>query len=306
MRTHDPYTALLEELIDVNDLDTEQLLRESLRETQVYVKELRLAYCNSPANVDYKCRHKRAAYLLAYYPHYIEGIYHVLCKMPKDLMRQFFGVKKLRACFLGSGPSPEVLGWLAYLNEYVSELDFAVGYLLDKYCESWYKGQEITRYHLAPVYWPSGKLVTIPLEFDLFSSPSNWDVFVKHAFALSKFFVMQNCLNDQIGIPELLNSFLDIFREVTPGSLFVLIDLKYPKVQEFMRNVELEVQEQKLGVVHYSVDNGLIDFQSNIKVPPIIFEELLTGENRLIPRKSTKLYASILRRIEMQEDEIPF
>ena len=56
----------------------------------------------------------RAAYLLAYFPYYIEPVYHVLeaAKLPDT----FFASGSLKAAFLGGGPCPEVLGLAAYLR----------------------------------------------------------------------------------------------------------------------------------------------------------------------------------------------
>lgn len=54
----------------------------------------------------------RAAYLLAYFPYYIEPICHVLeaANLPDSL----FATGTLKATFFGGGPCPEALGLAAY------------------------------------------------------------------------------------------------------------------------------------------------------------------------------------------------
>ena len=90
MEQHDPYGPMLAELSDVNDADSDELLRDSLRQSQEYVRRLRQAYRNSPSNVDFSCEHTRAAYLLAYYPHYIEVLYKILSAGPQKLLSDYF------------------------------------------------------------------------------------------------------------------------------------------------------------------------------------------------------------------------
>lgn len=310
MKRHDPYGPMLAELSDVNDADTDELLRDSLRQTQSYVSGLREAYRHSPSRVDYSCPHNRAAYLLAYYPHYIEALYHILCGAPQDVIVPFFSHEKLRACFFGAGPAPEALGWVAYLNEHVPTTECAVAYLLDKHNTGWHKGQEITRYHLAPVYWPQGKLITVPLKFDFLNLPDAWDARVERAVQISNLFVMQNCLNDQLDMSDqLLQNFLWIFEKISLGSIFIVADLNFQNVLDLMVKIETAVDENGLGVAIDSAASGIVKFRSRIKVPSIICEELLTGEENLIPRQYTRFYSSILVRYEengRDDDAIPF
>src|SRR5258706_3366777 len=126
MELHDPYTPLLQEIFLINDdADTDERKREIIRKSQKYVLELRQAYRSSPSDVDYSNRHKRAAYLLAYYPHNIESLYHVLNDLPFDEMEKTFDKSKIRACFFGAGPAPEVIGWLKYVEQYFSSPECA-------------------------------------------------------------------------------------------------------------------------------------------------------------------------------------
>jgi hypothetical protein len=314
-KPHDPYTPLLAELRETNEADTDELLRESLRKTRPFVSGLRESYRKCPSNVDYSSANNRAAYLLAYYPHHIETLYRLLAEASKEveeILINFFDQPKLRACFLGAGPAPEVISWLAYLSEYVPQVQRVTAYLLDKHIEGWHKGQEITRYHLAPMYWPNGKLVTIPMEFDLLNAQASWNDRIDRAFKISSFFVMQNCLNDQLTTPaKLMDNLIWLFKQMCPVSLFVIIDLNFQQVLNFMIEFEKRIANDKLGVVFRGAASGIVEFESLIETPRIICEELLTGETNLIPRQHTKFYGTVMARIDAHisqphEDEIPF
>lgn len=306
MNPHDPYGPMLLELSDANDADTEDLFRESLRQTQPYVRDLRIAYSQSPSSVDFSCRHLRAAYLLAYYPHYIETIYHIFEDLDQDEVIQHFSKPKVRACFLGAGPAPEGLGWIAYLRDHVPEAECAIAYLLDLYVDGWRIGQEITRYHLAPIYWPNGRLITKPLIYDYRAADDEIDPFIGRTFQISDLFVMQNCLNDHLDRGDLvLENFLSIFRQASPGAIFVIADLNFDNIRNLMRRIEANVLENRIGRVLLSTEDQCAEFRSRIMYPPIIEECLLTGENRLRPKCLTRYYASVLQRVE-DDDHIPF
>ena len=54
-------------------------------------------------------------YLVAYFPYYIEPLYHVL--KAANLPEELFSSDSFRASFFGGGPCPEALGLAAYLRE---------------------------------------------------------------------------------------------------------------------------------------------------------------------------------------------
>ena len=54
-------------------------------------------------------------YLVAYFPYYIEPIYHVL--KSANLPDELFSKDNLQVSFFGGGPCPEALGLAAYLRE---------------------------------------------------------------------------------------------------------------------------------------------------------------------------------------------
>lgn len=305
MKRHDPYGQLLAELRRVNDADTDMFFQESLQKSQPYVTALRLAYANSPSNVDFSCHHIRAAYMLTYYPNYIEPLYEILRLLPMETMQSVFGFDKLRGVFLGAGPAPEVLGWIAFLNDYIPQAKVAMAYLLDKYIHEWRTGQEITRYHLAPYYWPVGELIIRPLEFDFLKLDTLQEAFVQRAIQISELLVMQNCLNDQLGNKgAILEMLKNIFAQTKPGALFILCDLNYQGAHEIMRELENHIIQMGMGQVLLPVKRNSKRYCACFDLPDILRQNLLTGDERkfLIPRKYTDCYYTVIQRV----DGIPF
>ncbi len=305
MIEHDPYGVLLLELLDANDCREEDL-EDELKKTQVYVKQIREEYSRSPSSVDYSDMYLRAAYLLAYYPKYTEVLYHVLRRVSRELS-ELFERDRVRACFLGAGPAPEVIGWIRYLNDFTSVPTHAHAYLLDREVCGWQKGQEITRYHLAPIYWPNGKLVTSAHQFD-FAADGLEQQFENHmvqqAFLFSGLFVMQNCINDQLReMRQFLDNLVLIFQRMKPGSLFVIIDLPHEQVWRFMKDFERRVQTEGIGEVLCPASRSVTVRECSFAIPPLV-ETLLFDDDveRLRPPKQVRYRYSIVRRI----DDVPF
>src|SRR5690606_11328820 len=244
----------------------------------------------------------RAAYLLAYYPKYTEVLYYVLQRISRSLTKMF-EKDRVRACFLGAGPAPEVIGWVRYLNEFASAPNHAHADLLDKEICGWQKGQEITRYHLAPVYWPKGKLVTSAHQFDFVASDLEEQFenhMVQQAFLFSDLFVMQNCINDQLAKrPQYLENLVSIFRRMKPGSLFVIIDLPPEKVWRFMKDFERQVRAEGIGDVILPASRSVMSRESSFAIPPLVETTLFDQDvDFLRPPKQLKYRYSIVERVD--------
>lgn len=304
MQTPRPYKVLLQELMDSNDCE-ESLLIPKLNSSREFVKKLRDAYRKSPSYVDYGNPFFRAAYLFAYYPKYTEVLFAVLRKLPGEFS-SLFESERVRACFFGAGPAPEVIGWIRYLSSCTSIPTHAHAYLLDKEICGWHKGHEITRYHLAPLYWQE-QLVISAHRFDFCASDIEdelvSDEFVKQAFRLSRLFVMQNCINDQLAwSSHFMTNLLEVFKHTPRGSLFVLIDLALSGVKEFMSRFEDEVIFRGIGNVIIPTADSPRTIGSSIDVPEVVVNELFDPSNGLYPSRNVRFYFSIIER----EDTLPF
>ncbi|MCX6083229.1 MAG: hypothetical protein NTW32_27190 [Chloroflexi bacterium] len=300
MPQHDPYGSMLEGLRELNNIPNDEALAESLTLSQHYVTKLREAYLESPSNVDFSCKHTRAAYLLAYYPNYIEPIYEILCELDDEVIESAFYRKHLRGVFLGAGPAPEVLGWIKFINDYAKHVKQATAYLLDKHVQGWRIAQEITRGYVAPSYW-GGELLTIkPMELD-FLSPSALEApFIGPIIGISDMVVIQNCLNDQLANKDaVFTMLLNIFSKTAPGALFVISDLHYDPIRQFIQEFTTQIEQQNLGKTLIEVKEEPRTIRAQFSVPQPVLENLLTGDEskHLIAKKYTKFYYAVCQRI---------
>ncbi len=298
---------MLDHLRAINDLSDDDIFFESLRQLQPYVTNLRYQYSQSPSHVDFSCRHTRAAYLLAYYPHYIEPIYETLSQFYEVL--SVINQPQLRVCFIGAGPAPEALGLAAFVNKNCDQTNAITGYLLDKFVDGWRLGQEITQYHLVPQYLKHRPFVFRPVEFDFLDESCLNDPFTDRAINHSHLFIMQNCLNDQLDNPdEAREMVLRIFKSAPLGAIFVVCDLKFDEVRDLIESIQGVIETEEIGTVLLAVDQYPRKITSSITAPNILvlLDHLLIGdpEKKLIPRKSTWYYSAIFQRTE--PNEIPF
>ncbi len=300
MKAHDPYGPILKELRTLSDSEDGATFYESLHRLKPHVSELRKEYKRSPSRIDFTIEETRLAYLLTYYPHYSEQIYQVLENLPEDVLEATLNHESLRVCFFGSGPAPEALGLAMFLRDRYPLTTRLTGYLLDKYVDAWRLGQELTRYHLAPAYWPKGKLVFKPLPFDFQDTRSLRKHSVVQAIRRSQLLVMQNCLNDQMGNLKYAQVMAqEIFRLTEPGAIFLISDLDFEKIRDVIGKIERVVTAEKLGEVILPVREEPVELISNFVIPQVLREHLFTGEEGkfLIPKKTSKVYYTVLQRI---------
>ena len=69
------YELILNSLYSANNIKLEREKINFLKSLQPYVTSLRSSFKNKQINVDYRDRNVQAAYLIAYYPSYIEMTY---------------------------------------------------------------------------------------------------------------------------------------------------------------------------------------------------------------------------------------
>lgn len=85
----------------------------------------------------------RTAYMLAYYPFYIETIHRVLDRINAvDLAEMFF--KQMEVCFYGAGPAPEMLGFVSYLKLHQPQVEKLQVFLFDA-ARHWHLKENVNR-----------------------------------------------------------------------------------------------------------------------------------------------------------------
>jgi hypothetical protein len=92
-----------------------------LQSLQPDVKRLRSSFRTNHVSVDYSNYNTQAAYLLAYYPHYVEMTHRALESLQQkdpSLMQLVFDKKHLKVCLFCAGAAPEALGLLSFIKQF--------------------------------------------------------------------------------------------------------------------------------------------------------------------------------------------
>lgn len=300
MKLHDPYAIILKDLGTINGQYHEEHLIGILQQQQSYVKKLRKAYRQSPCHVDFSDAGMRRAYMLAYYPYYIDPIYEVLESLePKD-RKKTFERQLLQVCFVGAGPAPEAVGLAAFIRDHCKQVKEINIHLLDLYSEPWERELNLTLQQFIPAYWPGGQACARTWPFDLCRPINLLDADFYRMVGDSHVIIMQNCLNDTIHAPDhLLKNVLDFYRLTASDSLFVTLDLNFDGVRDFIRETETGIRAG-LGKVIQAAESEAAQVTPNITWHDPL-DELFTGEDGLIARKYTRFYQSVWRKLTSAE-----
>ncbi len=100
----------------------------------------------------------RAAYLLAYFPYYIEPIYYALAEAKPLFAERPNGV--MNVAFLGGGPVPEALGLATYLRDHAPHISAIRGIVFDRE-EGWGKVHRELLPLIAPQYLRESASLTL-------------------------------------------------------------------------------------------------------------------------------------------------
>ena len=292
------YHLIIENLIDLNRLQAKSLsIKSYLQSLQPDVKRLRSSFHTNHVSVDYSNYNTQAAYLLAYYPHYVEMTYRALESLQQkdpSLMQLVFDKKHLKVCLFCAGAAPEALGLLSFLRQFYPEVKSIVIYSYDLYSDTWRISQDITKniinncfkdYHFA--------LLSHHLDINqidsFFSIVSN----IKD----SNIFMFQNCLNEFGENDKDLKTILENMKflsENMPSHSFMFInDLRlYTQVNRIIDSIISIINDlNKTNFDDYNEQAFLINksmeetFKSSIAISDNVTKYLLTGANNLIPRK---------------------
>ena len=160
-----------------------------LQALQPYVKDLRQGYKGSCVKVDYSHQSVQAAYLIAYYPQYVEMTLAILKSISSELK---FG-NEVQACFFGAGPCPEVAALVQFLAEHSSNTTKLNANIYDIASDTWTISREVTTNHILPKLW-NGTVKLHANKFDLCSK--NCFLAIEESIKNSHIFIFQNCLNE--------------------------------------------------------------------------------------------------------------
>jgi tetratricopeptide (TPR) repeat protein len=244
-----------------------------LQALQPYVKNLRQGYKGSCIKVDYSHQSVQAAYLIAYYPQYVEMTLAILKSISSELK---FG-NEVQACFFGAGPCPEVAALVQFLAENSSNTTKLNANIYDIASDTWTISREVTTNHILPKLW-KGTVKLHANKFDL--CVRNCFQAIEDSIKNSHIFIFQNCLNELYEMPNVKDNMDLLIQKIPPGSLVIIADLNYDTTYAVMDKIIESIDNQ------YTLNpSNDINLRTALNISQIIQANLLTGVSGLIPRK---------------------
>lgn len=245
------------------------------------VGNLRESYCKPFCDTDYGDDENRKAYMIAYYPYYIEPARYVVKNFvaPKILPREI-----IKADFFASGPCPELLGTVAALKK--TERCIQVNVQTYDPQPGWFPYQQTT-FKLAE-------------KFLKISAPA---VILAHAEGriATDIFFLQNYLSHMPcqNTDKFLKDFSAVAARTNSKTFFVFVDLNYGSTATVFRKL---VDENFLRA------NGLEKIAAHISdygepfmirygdTTQALRDNIFTDEDGLIQKKNTRFYFVALKK----------
>ena len=229
----------------------------------------------------------RAAYLLAYFPYYIEPIYHVLQKA--ELPGSFFNKSTLKAAFFGGGPCPELLGLAAYLKKKAPRLAAVEATVFDKQL-GWNHIQE----ELIPSMLPSYKSGHTSLSL----KNKSCDVIgcLKRectcGIADKDIIIAQNFLTEVYTEKQTAMETFERLINRSECRYLVFVDNMYDEVKNMMN--ELSNYLHNKGLTKQLVRAETTKISPKFRIPEVMRQNLFTGENGLKTKYTVKFHHMVL------------
>jgi hypothetical protein len=228
-------------------------------------------------------------YLIAYFPYYIEPLYHVLnsANLPDNL----FAKENLKVSFFGGGPCPEALGLAAYLRERAPNLRSVDISIFDRE-NSWDTIQQGLLPEMLPDYAaPQTKFSIKNHQCNVVRCSGN-KCASSNAITGSDIVIAQNFLTE---VHKNGGTAIDTFEGIIRRSncrFLVFVENNYPENRDM-----LNVINRRLFSKGLSTDLAAISQKSirpNITLPGVLSRHLYTEEDGLRAKKNVTFYYVVI------------
>lgn len=306
---HDPYFKLLKTVAEINGCQLDLIINQNHSTTseicracdsnnskyiqyflaglKLQVKELRSLLRGAFANVNYSDRFTRAAYMLAYFPFYIEPIYYVTKSHIDKLIET--NTSEINICFIGGGPLPELLGLSKSISakNNVSILNCSI---LDAF-PYWITEREYCTKSLLKDYF-KGEVRMDSLNFNLWSD----DLEIPKEIRNADLVVAQNCIND---CPEdkfftMKKNFQVIWNNMKKSSSIIILDLNYTTISDLLKDLKKYFSQNGGEIIQ---DIFWDEKRPNIPKCQHLEEFLFEQTDGLLARRVVKYYSLIVKKI---------
>ncbi|WP_338442543.1 hypothetical protein VZG28_06305 [Synechococcus elongatus IITB4] len=269
-----------------------------LQQLKPALRSLRNRYDVDQPQVAYDAPSNQAAYLLAYYPHYVRQTDRVLREAAAahpgfaSILQQ----PTLNATLIGSGPLPEGLGLLQACRV-LGNMPVVKAISMDINAAAWSPARRITRQVIKD--WMqrlAGYSKHSPLEvreqvFDL-ADAQPLTPEQQRSFGRQDLVIIQNCCNEVKHQPALFAKLQQILASLPCGSAFVISDFQYGATNAAIQSLlNSDVVKQHYHVLHCPQRKI-----PAVTAPSVLQQHLFERSNGLWARRVVKYRALCLYR----------
>lgn len=264
-------------------ITTDETIHALLESFRPYVKELRKKYRGESVCVDYADENYRRAYMLAYFPFYINPIFQSLLSC--QFIEKTGNIDTLSTCCFGGGPLPELVGIAKYVQSFMPDV-WIIDCAVFDYFKEWTSERNLHTLNLLGHYY--GGLVNLEENhIDLWSD----DLQVPDQVARANLVVFQNCFND---CPEAKHDTLKrnvkaIWEKMPINSLMIIIDLDYSNKIELIGQIESMITN-----IGGNILLPLTRYDAPLRNCRLLIERLYDGTDGLIPRYHSWYWSSAI------------
>jgi hypothetical protein len=214
--------------------------------------------------------------------------------------------EQINACFFGAGPCPEVAGLTQFLTEHSQQTKSIIVQIYDIASEQWKLSREVTKNFVVPKLW-KGDISGVVRKLDL-CSPNTFDP-ITEVISNCHLFIFQNCLNE-IWNTSTTQENIKFLLDRAPLNSFIIIGdlLAYDQNRRILEDIA-KIANQRND--YKIIERGELEIASSLKIPEIVRQNLLTGEDGLIPRYRIRFLFLVIRKGEyssedLLDDDIPY
>ncbi|MBD2176222.1 hypothetical protein H6F42_04725 [Pseudanabaena sp. FACHB-1998] len=278
------YDLILEGLYSSYGITSELGRKEFLSGLKPHIRDLRESFQNKQVRVDYSNKNIQAAYLIAYYPSYVEMTYEVLNRHGVEALS--FKNKELNVCLFGAGAAPEAIALLNFITTHnLNNIEVVVIRAYDIFASTWSFSLDLIEQFIVPHFWESKKFKLIGRDLDLCKHDGFKDI--RQEIRNSNLLIFQNCLNELDDRNTAIQNIKYLAQNISPESTLIIADLSgYQVVIEAKSKIEYILKE--IPRLNFFKSNDKEEIRIKTLIPLIIKQNLLTGSDGLIPRSTVK------------------
>ncbi len=267
------YDLILEGLYSAYGITSESERKEFLSGLKPHIRDLRESFQNKQVRVDYSNKNIQAAYLIAYYPSYVEMTYEVLNRHGVEDLS--FKNKKLNVCLFGAGAAPEAIALLNFITtNNLNNIEVVVIHAYDIFASTWKFSLDLIQKFIVPHFWESKEFKLIGRDLDLCKQDGFKDI--RQEIHNSNLFIFQNCLNELNDRNTAIENINYLAQNLPQESTLIVADLSGFRVVMDARS-QIEKNLKDISYLKLIKSNDKEEIRMKISLPIIVRQHLLTG-----------------------------